>query len=64
MTVAELVVELLKLDQTMRVSVSVGGPKDTAYTDDIVSVGETDGEVEIRGWAASDNENAYLPGAD
>jgi len=57
MKVAELISELQKVDPNAEVILRIGGPKDTAYTNEITGVhGGT-----ISGWAASDNEEAWIP---
>lgn len=61
MTVGELIEELSKMPKDAPVSVSVGDPKDTAFTDE-VSVRQGDGgQVVVDGWVSSDNENACAP---
>jgi hypothetical protein len=60
MTVAELIAELQKQNPEATVSMSIGDPKDTAYTDD-VSVRATEDGVKIDGWVSSDNEEAFAP---
>jgi hypothetical protein len=62
MTVAELIEELSRMPKDAPVRVSVGDPKDTAFTDDL-SVRLSDGEVVVDGWVDSENENACAPWA-
>lgn len=63
MIVAHLIEELQKLDPDMKVTMSIGGPQDSAYTDHI-SVEVHDNECVIDGWAASDNPEAFFPSND
>lgn len=60
MTVGELIAELSKSDPNDQVSIRVEGPKDTAYTGNIT---EVKGGA-IRGWAGSDDPDAWMPGSD
>ena len=63
MKVAELIAELRKADPESEVTMMIGNPNDTAYTDD-VRCDVTDGIVEIVGWVASDNDAAFFPDED
>jgi len=58
MKVHELIAELQKGDPDAEVTLHIGGPKDSAMTNEILEVKGG----EIRGWVSSDNEDAYLPG--
>jgi len=60
MTVSELITELQKSDPNAQVTLNIGGPDDTAYTNDITGV---EGG-EITGWVSSDNSEAFIPGMD
>lgn len=64
MKVKDAIAELMKADPEAELTVSIGDPKDTAYTDD-VSLEVTAGgrAVQLRGWVASDNEEAFAPWA-
>lgn len=64
MTVKELMAELKKANPDAIVKLSIGNPKDSAFTDEIMRVTVNKASVEIDGWVASDNEEAYLPGYD
>ncbi len=62
MTVRELIEQLSNLNLDAIVTVSVGDPKDTAFSDDLsLRVDIEDSTVDIGGWVASDNENACAP---
>ena len=60
MTAAELIAALSLLPPETVISLDVGDPKDSAYTDEILSC--EDGV--IRGWISSDNEAAFAPWAE
>lgn len=62
MTVEELIAELQKCNPAAKVSLSIGNPKDTAFTDE-VSVRAGADEVVVDGWVSSDNEEACAPWA-
>lgn len=70
MTVGELIKELQNLDPNAPVDVSIGNPKDSAYTNEVmvflrkVGEGVETPHVEIHGWVSSDNEDAFAPWAD
>ena len=59
MTVAVLIAELGKADPESEVTMSIGNPKDTAYTDDVWCE-VTDGKAKVVGWVASDNDAAVV----
>jgi len=61
MTVLELIARLQKLDPNLEVRLSIGNPKDTAFTNDVTDVEVQGGSCTIEGWVASDNEEAWAP---
>jgi len=67
MTVKQLMEKLTGLPPDAEVELQIGDPNDTAYTNEIVNVGEQlvngakNGRVEIRGWISSDNDEAWSP---
>lgn len=67
MNVAELIAQLQKLPQDAQVELNISSPADAAYTKEITNVQlilDATPTVEIRGWVASDDEDAYMPGLD
>lgn len=67
MKVSELIAQLQKLPQDARIELNISGPADAAYTKEITNVQlllDATPTVEIRGWVASDDEDAYMPGYD
>lgn len=64
LTVKELIEQLQTMPEGARIRLSVGNPKDSAYTNEIIEVtDDDDGSVTIRGWVSSDNDNAFAPWA-
>lgn len=61
MKVKEMIAELQKADPEAGLTMSIGNPKDTAYTDDISVNVSAQGECSIVGWVSSDNEEAWFP---
>ncbi len=67
MTVKQLMDELAKMPPDAEVEIQIGDPNDTAYTNEVVHVGEQavngakNGRVEIRGWVSSDSDEAFSP---
>jgi hypothetical protein len=61
LTVEELVEMLEGMPPTAQVTLHIGNPKDSAFTDEI-EVRQDGDKVEVYGWVASDNEEAYMPG--
>lgn len=62
MLVKEMIEALQKADPEAEVTMSIGNPKDTAYTDDVSCEVTAEGKaVQVRGWVASDNEEAWFP---
>ena len=60
----ELAAELMK-NPDQEVELSIGNPKDTAYTNEIQKVElSEEGRLVVRGWVSSDNEGAFAPWAE
>lgn len=59
MTAAELIAKLQKIDPNTKISIKIESPKDSAWTGYFLNTLKEDGV--IRGWVASDDEDAFFP---
>jgi hypothetical protein len=64
MTVEELLAAFKGEDPKSLVRLSIGNPKDTCFTNEVTAVEVEEGTCTIRGWVASDNEEACAPWSD